>query len=81
MSSPQATKGANGQANTLARALEENNEYFQRERDKLDHWADDQIKAAELELEDTKIKVRDTKRQARLALTVEEQLNLQNKIK
>jgi superfamily II DNA or RNA helicase len=66
---------------TLSRALEENNEYFQRERDKLDHWADDQIKAAELELEDTKIKIRDTKRQARLALTVEDQLNLQNKIK
>jgi hypothetical protein len=66
---------------TLSRALEENNEYFQRERDKLDHWADDQIKAAELELEDTKIKIRDFKRQARLAPTIEEQLNLQNKIK
>lgn len=66
---------------TLSRALEENNEYFKRERDKLDHWAEDQVKAAELELEDTKIKIRDFKRQARLAPTIEEQLNLQNKIK
>lgn len=66
---------------TLSRALEENNQYFQREREKLDQWADDQIQSAEQQLEDTKIKIRDTKRKARTAQTVEEQKQYQEELK
>jgi len=66
---------------TLSRALEENNQYFQRERDKLEHWADDQILAVEQALEDTKTKIRDTKRRDRTAESLEEQKRLQEEIK
>lgn len=65
----------------LSRALEENNQYFQRERDKLDQWAEDQIHSAEQQLEDTKIKIRDTKRKARTAQTIEEQKQFQEELK
>lgn len=65
----------------LSRALQENDQYFQREREKLDHWAEDQIEAAEQALEDTKIRIRDAKRQARTAPSVEEHSNIQKQIK
>ncbi len=65
----------------LSRALQENDQYFQREREKLDHWAEDQIQAAEQALQDTKIRIRDAKRQARTAPSVEEQSKLQKQIK
>jgi hypothetical protein len=61
----------------LAKALDENNEYFQREREKLDQWAEDQILAAEQELHDTKARLKDVKRRARAATTVDEQATLQ----
>lgn len=57
----------------LSQALEENDQYFQRERDKLEQWADDQIHSAEKQLDDTKIRIRDVKRRARTAQTIEEQ--------
>lgn len=66
---------------TLSRALEENNAYFQRERDKLEQWADDQILAVEQALDDTKTKIRDTKRRARTAESLDEQKRLQQEIK
>jgi superfamily II DNA/RNA helicase len=66
---------------TLSRALDENNEYFQREREKLEQWADDQILAAEQALVDTKTRIRDAKRRARTAETVEEQRELQEMLK
>lgn len=66
---------------TLSRALQENNQYFQREREKLDHWAEDQIRAAEQVLADTKVHIRDTKRKARTASSVEEQASLQKQIR
>ncbi len=66
---------------TLSRALEENNQYFQSERDKLDQWADDQIHSAEQQLEDTKIKIRDSKRKARTAQTMQEQKQYQEEIR
>lgn len=67
------------QAAALSRALQENDQYFQREREKLDHWAEDQIKAAEQALEDIKVRIRDAKRRARTAPSVEEQSKLQKK--
>jgi predicted nucleic acid-binding Zn-ribbon protein len=66
---------------TLSRALDENNSYFQRERDKLEAWADDQIHSAEKQLQDTKVRLRDTKKKARSAQTPEEQLKAQAEIR
>jgi len=66
---------------TLSRALEENNEYFQRERDKLEQWADDQILAAEQSLTDTKARIRDSKRRARTTESMDEQKKCQEELK
>ena len=66
---------------TLSRMLDENNEYFQRERDKLDAWADDQLRNAEKQLEDTRTQIKDAKRRARLSETVEEQKQAQKNLK
>jgi len=66
---------------TLSRALDENDQYFQREREKLESWADDQILASEQALIDTKTRIRDNKRRARIAETVEEQKQLQEALK
>ncbi|MEX2523722.1 MAG: SNF2-related protein [Gammaproteobacteria bacterium] len=65
----------------LSRALDENDQYFQREREKLEQWAEDQILSAEQALKDTKIKIRDTKRRARMAPSMEEQKQLQEDLK
>lgn len=65
----------------LSRALAENNQYFQREREKLDQWAEDQICAAEQQLQDTKVRIRDVKRRARAAETIEEQTELQEELR
>lgn len=65
----------------LSKALDENDQYFQREREKLDKWAEDQVLSAEMQLEDTKIKIRDAKKQARVAQTIEEQKAAQEAIK
>lgn len=65
----------------LSRALDENAVYFKREQEKLEAWAEDQMLSAEQELEDTKIRLRDTKRQARHAVSVEDQKQFQEEIK
>lgn len=59
----------------------ENDQYFQREREKLEQWAEDQILGAEQALKDTKIKIRDTRRRARMAPTMDEQKQLQEELK
>ncbi|MBN2866784.1 MAG: DEAD/DEAH box helicase family protein [Thiotrichales bacterium] len=65
----------------LNRALEENNVYFQQAREKLEQWAEDQIKSAEEALIDTKLKIRDAKRQSRQAESLDEQKKWQEEIK
>lgn len=65
----------------LSRLLDENNEYFQRERTKLEAWADDQLLSAEQKLEDTKTQIKEAKRQSRLAESVEDQKHAQETIK
>lgn len=62
----------------LSRALEQNDKFFQQERDKLDAWAEDRIFAAEQALEDTKLKLKALKRQARLATSMDEARRLQD---
>lgn len=65
----------------LAKALEENNGYFQVEREKLDLWAEDQLLAAEQSLHDTKARLKDAKRRGRATTTVDEQAAIQEEIK
>ena len=66
---------------TLSKVLDENNQYFQRERDKLDAWAEDQLLSAEKQLEDTRIQIKEAKRITRQAETVEEQKEAQQALK
>ena len=62
----------------LSRALEQNDKFFQQEREKLDAWADDRVFATEQALQDTKLKLKGLKRQARLALSMDEAKRLQD---
>jgi 3-oxoacyl-(acyl-carrier-protein) synthase len=57
---------------TLSRALESNDQFFEQERDKLEAWAEDRIASAEQALKDTKLKLKGLKRQARMALSMED---------
>jgi predicted nucleic acid-binding Zn-ribbon protein len=68
-------------AATISRSTETNNRIFQTEREKLDHWAEDMVLAVEKELSDTKVQIRAVSRQARQAATVQEQHELQLKVK
>lgn len=65
----------------LAKALEENNTYFQAERERLDQWAEDQLLSAEQALPDTKARIKDAKRRARASTTVEDQAAVQDEIR
>ena len=66
---------------TLSRVLDENSQYFQRERAKLEAWAEDQLLSAEQQLEETRTRIKDAKRQSRLASTIEEQKQAQENLK
>lgn len=66
---------------TLSRALEQNDKFFQQEREKLDAWAEDRIASAEKALKDTKLKLMGLKRQARMALSMEDAQRLQQDIR
>lgn len=66
---------------TLNQSLEANNQFFNEERDRLEKWADDMVLAAEKELKDTKELIKTLNRQARQAPTVEEQHQVQGKIR
>ena len=66
---------------TLSRVLDENKEYFERERTKLEAWADDQMLSAEQQLEETRTRLKQAKRDSRLATSVETQKEAQEAIK
>ncbi len=66
---------------TLAASFEANNRFFQQERDRLELWADDKVKASERQLSDIKADIRAAKREERLAESVDEQHQLQIRIK
>ena len=65
---------------TISRSLEENNHHFSEARERLEKWAEDMVIAAEKELKDTKQQINVLNRQSRLASTMEEQHELQEKI-
>jgi len=66
---------------TISHSLETNSKLFQQERERLEHWADDMVLAAEKELADTKAQIKTLNRQTRLAATIDEQHALQTQIR
>jgi SNF2 family DNA or RNA helicase len=65
---------------TLNRSLENNNRFFQEERERLEKWAQDMEFAAEDELKKTKAQIRVLEREARQAVNTQEQHEMQEKI-
>jgi hypothetical protein len=63
-----------------AELLEDNQRLFMEERDKLEKWADDKLLAAEEALKNTKAQLKQHKRDARKAITLQEQNAYQEKI-
>ncbi len=66
---------------TITHSLEGNNNLFNEERERLEKWADDMVVAAEKDLSDTKSQIKAVRRQARLATTLDEQNELQQKLR
>jgi hypothetical protein len=65
---------------TISRSLEQNSVHFGQAREKLEKWADDMVLSAEKALLDTKEQIKALRRQARQAITLEEQHEIQEKI-
>jgi len=66
---------------TIARILDDNQQLFNAERDKLERWAEDKILAAEQALKQTKERIKQLKRDARHAPTLQEQEPIQQEIR
>lgn len=66
---------------TVSRSLEQNSIHFNQAREKLEKWADDMVLAAEKALQDTKDQIKALRRQARQAATLQEQHEIQEKMK
>ena len=65
---------------TVSRSLEQNSVHFHQAREKLEKWADDMVLSAEKALADTKEQIKALRRQARQAVTLEEQHEIQQQI-
>lgn len=65
---------------TVSHSLEQNNVHFKEAREKLDRWADDMVLSAEKALRDTKEQIKALRREARQAVTLTEQHQIQGKI-
>ena len=65
---------------TVSRSLEQNSKYFNEAREKLEKWADDMVLSAEKALADTKEQIKALRRQARQAVTLDEQHAIQEKL-
>lgn len=64
---------------TISLSLEQNSKYFNKAREKLEKWADDMVLSAEKALKDTKEQIKALKREARQAVTLDEQHVIQQK--
>jgi len=64
---------------TVSRSLERNSAHFNEAREKLEKWADDMVLSAEKALTDTKDQIKALRRQARQAVTLDEQHQIQEK--
>lgn len=67
-------------AATIAQVLEANQCLFNEERDKLERWADDKLLAAEEALKNSKTRIAQLKRDARKAVTLQEQDGIQREL-
>ena len=65
---------------TISLSLEQNSAHFNQARDKLEKWADDMVLAAEKALTDTKEQIKALRREARQAVTLEQQHAIQEKL-
>ena len=65
---------------TVSRSLEQNNVHFHAARERLEKWADDMVLSAEKALADTKEQIKALRRQARQAVTLEEQHAIQQQV-
>jgi len=65
---------------TVSRSLEQNSVHFNQAREKLEKWADDMVLSAEKALADTKEQIKALRRQARQAVTLEEQHEIQQQL-
>jgi hypothetical protein len=65
---------------TVSRSLEQNSVHFNQAREKLEKWADDMVLSAEKALADTKEQIKALRRQARQAVTLEEQHVIQQQL-
>jgi len=80
---PPAQLTANSQqhiAAAIAHILDANRRLFNEERDKLEQWADDKLLAAEEALKNTKARITQLKRDARKAITLQDQADIQQEI-
>lgn len=83
---PTTTQRLNGESQrhaqaTVSRSLEQNSTYFNEAREKLEKWADDMVLSAEKALQDTKEQIKALRRQARQAVTLAQQHEIQEKIR
>ena len=65
---------------TVSRSLEQNSVHFNQAREKLERWADDMVLSAEKALADTKEQIKALRRQARQAVTLAEQHEIQQQL-
>jgi hypothetical protein len=65
---------------TVSRSLEQNSRHFHEAREQLEKWADDMVLSVEKALADTKEQIKALRRQARQAVTLEEQHQIQEKL-
>ena len=65
---------------TISRSLEENSRHFNEARERLEKWGDDLVLASAKELKDTKEQIKVLNRPARLAPTLAEQHQIQERI-
>lgn len=65
---------------TINRSLEQNSVHFNQSREKLEKWADDMVLAAEAALLSTKEQIKALRREARQAVTLEQQQSIQEKL-
>lgn len=65
----------------LKRANDENGQYFEEERDKLERWAEDTKQAMEQEIKALEKEIRDAKKLARSLATLDEKTKEQRRIK
>ena len=66
---------------TISRSLEQNSTHFNDAREKLEKCADDMVLSAEKALQDTKEQIKALRREARQTTTLEEQHEVQEKIR